>query len=660
MCAATSAHPNYRFLHGRDEAPPALRRLRAGPVAALFDGTDLRRITVGGTEVVRRIYAAVRDVNWDTVIPERSAPTVDIREQQFTISYRASYRREELGLSAEVTIEGRPDGTLRFAFQGTADTDFPYCRIGICVLHPPTAAGQPYRAESPDGTIDGTLPLLIGPQWIRDGRLHALFPPYRRLIIDMADGLQVDFLFEGDLFEMEDQRNWTDASFKTYSTPLALGFPHQARRGQTFRQWVEVRCLARIPTVTTGTLADRTTGPVTITVGQPRRTGLPAIGLGTSSVAQALSERGVDLLRVVRPDHLRLEVRTGPRRVEEPELRAALSTCERLNTGLEAVLFLDGDAHSELERLAAALRGAPVRRFLVFKEGSACSDGALVRAARARLAADHPQARFFGGTYIYIADLNRTRPDPDGTDGFAFTITPQVHDSDEMSLMENAEAQADAVRTALALAGAGRQVVVSPVTLRPRFNPFANRPIVADPKQLPLAVDPRQASLFAAAWTVASLKHIVEAGAAAVTYYETVGWRGLIETEAGPPLPGRFASRPGMIFPVYWVFRDLAGWRGATVLSADNSDPRRATALALHLDGRTRMLVANLTAEMQECQLRLDAYPAEAEVTLTDDGSYDLVPASVASARRSTARVPVRDGRLELALNPYAVARVDA
>lgn len=25
--------------------------------------------------------------------------------------------------------------------------------------------------------------------------------------------------FEGDVFEMEDQRNWTDASYKTYCTP---------------------------------------------------------------------------------------------------------------------------------------------------------------------------------------------------------------------------------------------------------------------------------------------------------------------------------------------------------------------------------------------------------------------------------------------------------
>ena len=31
--------------------------------------------------------------------------------------------------------------------------------------------------------------------------------------------------FDGDIFEMEDQRNWTDASYKIYSTPLRLPFP---------------------------------------------------------------------------------------------------------------------------------------------------------------------------------------------------------------------------------------------------------------------------------------------------------------------------------------------------------------------------------------------------------------------------------------------------
>jgi hypothetical protein len=30
---------------------------------------------------------------------------------------------------------------------------------------------------------------------------------------------------EGDAWEMEDHRNWLDASFKTYVRPLALPYP---------------------------------------------------------------------------------------------------------------------------------------------------------------------------------------------------------------------------------------------------------------------------------------------------------------------------------------------------------------------------------------------------------------------------------------------------
>jgi hypothetical protein len=625
-------------------------------------------------EVVRRIYAAVRDVNWNTVLPERSRQVVEAGEQAFRISYQARYRQEELDLTAEVAIEGLVDGTVRFSYEGTANADFPYCRIGICILHPPEAAGRAYRAETPAGAIQGELPVLVGPQWIRDGKLQALIPSYRQLAIAAAEGLEVDFRFAGDLFDMEDQRNWTDASFKTYSTPIALGFPHHARRGQVFRQSVEVRCLVRSPASDVRAPAPATPAPLaeaspvsgqaevapaglTLVVGRQLRAGLPPIGLGVSSVSTALSGRETELLRAVAPDHLRVEARSDG---EDAGLRAAISACEELGTGLEVGAFLSANPAAELEQLAAVLRDAPVRRFLIFKEGSPCSDAALVGAARARLASSHPHARFFAGTNIYFADLNRTRPDPEGTDGLTFTITPQVHDSDEMSLMENVQVQGDAVRSARALAGESREVAVSPVTLKPRFNPFANRSLAVDPNRLPFQVDPRQASLFGAAWTVGSLKYIIEAGAGAVTYYETVGWRGLIETAAGAPSPDLFPSRPGMIFPVYWVFRDLSGWRSAVVLACDSSDPRRAAGLALRLNGRTRLLVANLTPEPQETALVIGTQAAEAMVTPVDKGSYDPVPAATSPVQRSRSKAALRGGRLTLLLNPYAVACVDA
>lgn len=657
MSSATSSGPNYRFLHGRDAAPVQVSRLTAGPVQALFDGADLRRIRVGGREIVRRMYTAVRDVNWDTVLPTRTAHKVEAGPHGFRISYRAEHCKEELDLTAAITIEGRADGTVRFTFDGVANSDFPYCRIGLCVLHPPEAAGRPYRAESSEKTTEDRLPTLVGPQWIKEGKLHALFQPFERLEIRMTDDLEVTFRFEGDLFEMEDQRNWTDASFKTYSTPLALGFPHRARAGQRFRQSVEVRPGGAVasPVISPAPVGE---AAVRVAVGGPLREGLPALGFGASSVAPTLGSREADLLRRTAPDHLRYELRpSDPKTVDG--LRAALAECAALSAGLELALFLGDDPGSDLARVARELRGAPVRRFLVFKEGSPCSTGPLVEAARQRLAGDHPGAKFLGGTNIYFAELNRTRPDLTGMDGLTFTVNPQVHDSDEMSVMENTQVHADAVRSARAIAGEGRDVVVSPVTLKPRFNPFANRALTQDPKTLPLGVDARQASLFAAAWTVASLKQVVESGASAVTYYETVGWRGLVETETGSPMPQMFPSLPGMIFPVYWVFRDLAGWHDSAVLRCDSSDSQRVVGLTLRKDARTRILVANLTADTQDARLAPANSASEATLGLTDLGSFDPVPADATTARRSTAVVRASGGILSIKLNPYAVACVD-
>ena len=59
------------------------------------------------------------------------------------------------------------------------------------------------------------------------------------------DGLDIDVRFAGDVFEMEDQRNWTDASYKTYSRPLALPFPYALAAGERVVQSIDDRASNR-------------------------------------------------------------------------------------------------------------------------------------------------------------------------------------------------------------------------------------------------------------------------------------------------------------------------------------------------------------------------------------------------------------------------------
>ena len=130
-----------------------------------------------------------------------------------------------------------------------------------------------------------------------------------------------------------------------------------------------------------------------------------------------------------------------------------------------------------------------------------------------------------GGTNIYFNELNRNRPDPERLDVIAYSVNPQIHAFDELSLVESLEAQGETARSARAFSPS-TPVVVTPVTLRPRFNAVAVIEETTEQGGLPRQVDPRQMSLFGAAWTVGSVKSLAEAGAAAMTYFETTGWRG--------------------------------------------------------------------------------------------------------------------------------------
>src|SRR5262249_36525577 len=132
-------------------------------------------------------------------------------------------------------------------------------------------------------------------------------------------------------------------------------------------------------------------------------------------------------------------------------------------------------------------------------------------------------------------------------------------------------------------------------------------PSAAGPDELPPTVDPRQMSLFGAAWTLAGIARFAEGGAASLTCFETTGWRGVMETRTGSPLPARFPSIPRAVFPVYHVFADLAEHAGAACAPVRSSDPQAVAGLFLYGPPGSRrrtLLLANLTSGRVEVEAR--------------------------------------------------------
>lgn len=607
-------------------SPARSRALRAGAVSTLLVDGDLRYLRLGPLELVRRIHVAVRDETWNTIPAEREGESVEIADDGFRVTYRARHRAGELDFSWEAELCGGADGTASFTMDGVANASFPYQRIGICVLLDSTTyAGRPYRGRGPAGEPHGLLPELVGVQKLADGSFPPLFDPVEELAVDL-DGATARLSFEGDAFELEDQRNWIDASFKAYShNPVTRLEPWQMEAGTRLRHRVVVRAEG-----SAAKPAAPKPAASRVTVGSSTRR-LPAIGLGLPENPEPPSPRQLALLAALGLAHVRCDLR--PVEAEAgSRLAAAADMARELGCGLELALHVDADAEAEVAALAPALPHPDlVHRVLVFRAGEDSTSAATVAAAASALRAELPGVPVGGGSDIAFAELNRLRGDPAVQRVMSFAASPTVHADDDLSLVETPAALADAVRSAQAFAG-DAAVAVTPLTLRPRFNPDA------DPEQpsapaggLPDAVDPRQTGNLAAGWTLACIASLAEAGADSATFFETVGWRGVMESESGPPSPS-FPSEPGMVFPVYAVLRAVLEDGGAAV-SCGSSQPLDVAALALSQGSRRRLLLANLTGSAQTVVVAGMAATGEETVELAahalvgleaDDGRVSL------------------------------------
>jgi hypothetical protein len=644
---------------GRPDPPAPPIELRAGPVRYLLDGIDIRHVREGAVELVERVYMAVRDAPWNTIPGVVSGLAITSDGDASQVTFHVQHRHEDIDLEWDGLIDGRPDGTVRYSIDVLLHGSFRYSKVGCNVHHALAGSvGRPFRARTADGELRGILPVAIDPQRVVDGTLSGMFAPYDELAIEVAPGVEAVTSIEGDLLELQDQRNWIDANLKSYATPLSLGFPFTSTDGQRIRQAITIRRAGDVPPPRSAADPVLRLGGV---VGP-----MPRLGLGMRSDGAPLSPAEAARVAAVRPDHLRVDLVLRDD-AWLADLDRATADALAVGAALELAIAASADSGPSLDRLVARLRERPVPVDRVLVRGLADGFSAVVgttppevaRLVAGRLRAALPGVVVAGGTDQSFADVNRDPPTDPAIEAICFAMSPTIHAADDISVMETVAGAGEVVRSARALvegAPEGRPVIVSPVTLATRFGPYPAGP--AADGDLPSAVDVRQPSLLAAAWTVAALGAMAVAGAASVTWYETAGWRGIIQGDRPPPMPERFPANAGEVFPVWHVLMDLAPWRDARVRSLASSAPMVAAGIAIETPDGPALVVANLTPDAQ--RLRLEGLPgAVVRVRTLDDAAADWALDDPDAFRSLPGTpLPVRDGVVWLGLGPYAVARV--
>jgi hypothetical protein len=308
---------------------------------------------------------------------------------------------------------------------------------------------------------------------------------------------------------------------------------------------------------------------------------LHQLGVSNAGHGQPLRDDEIKRLRSLRLTHLRLDIHFSE--VWQPRLTQAIDEAQRLNVGLEMAPFLSDQPQADLSTLRAFLdpQRVQIATWLLFQEGQVCTPSGIAASARQYLGDYDASARFAGGTDAFFVQLNRERPALDGLDLLTYSLNPQVRAFDHALLVENLPAQAATLASAYSFSE-GRVVIVSPVTLKPRYNPAAaGTPSKSPPRILPPQVDPRQASLFGADWTLGSIKYLSEGGAESVTYYETTGWLGVMEQEVPITTFAQFPSKQREVFPMFHVLADTGEFRDGEVLRTQTDDALRVDGLAL-------------------------------------------------------------------------------
>jgi D-apionolactonase len=652
--------PTRVLYSGKDEPLPERIPLRAGPLSLVYEAGDLRYIRLGEHEILRRLYVAVRDQNWGTILPSFSNIQMAIGEDAFQISYDVENRQGGIDFRWRGVITGGTDGTIRYSMDGQAHSTFLRNRIGFCVLHPMACAGARARIGHVDGTTEEShFPVHIAPQLVIDGLIKPVHPfeEMRALAHEVTPGVWAEVRFVGEIFETEDQRNWTDASYKTYGTPLRLAFPVEIQAGEAVVQSITLTLQGEVRGQS-AVASEQSPAPVQLSIQNPNskiQNSLPRLGLGIASHGQPLSEGEISRLRALNLAHLRVDLALDTPAFAAT-LRQATAEAAALGVQLEIALHLTDNAEAELQGLRAALAeiAPPVARWLVFHRGEKTTSDRWLTLARTALADYNDEAPVGGGTNVYFTELNRSRPAIDALDLVAYSVNPQVHAFDNASLVETLAAQAVTATSARQFCG-DRPLAVTPVTLQPRFNPNATGPEPEPgPGELPPQVDRRQMSLFGAGWTLGSLKYLAESGeVSSITYYETTGWRGVMETANGSPLPTQFQSIPGGVFPLYHVLADVGEFAGGEVIPLVSAQPLVAEGLLLRKEGQERLLLANLTDQPQT--ISLGGLGAGGHVRLLDEDNAETAMADPDRFRDTQAA----SQGASIPLKPYAYACLD-
>ncbi len=458
----------------------------------------IRNITYDGAQIIDLLYTAIRPLDWSTLAPDEHSEDIQIIGNDCVISITDSFTGV-MTSQTRVTLSSGNAFSVAYELHGL--TEYSVNRWGICFcLNTAEWMGSAVLS------LGNRYSLMedIAPQRAVDGVIQGLFPPSSELHFVAPDMRFIKALSSGKVLEAEDQRNWTDNTFKIYSGSLSEPRPYKVTAGSHWKQSVEFEV---------GAPSQATPDPEKILVREIEA--LPSIGLqfnGEPLLAPDDLEKAFILLGI---DHLRVN--------EESLTPQKVATTASSGLVLEAALLSSNSGEDlKAEVLKLSQRVPDGSRLLIHRDGREVVD-----------ANDLPENRSLSslipGSDAYLVDLHKTKYH--FTNSISYSMAPSVHSTDKETIFKTLATQRESVE--FAQKNLAAQVFISPITFSTRGNPESGhsreeRSNFANPD---LALTIR--SIEGAAWTLGSIFALASANAFSGTWHELFGEYGIIYPQSG-------------------------------------------------------------------------------------------------------------------------------
>jgi len=456
----------------------------------------IRNITYQGAQIIDLLYTAIRPWDWSTLDSDEHSEDVKISGDNCTVTISDTFKGSMQG---QTVLTLRPNGKFTVDYKLTGLDHFEINRWGVCFcLHTGDWMGATVKASGSEYELASE----ISPQRVINGVTQGLFPASNDMHFVAVDKRSLKVISTGKILEAEDQRNWTDNTYKIYSGSLAEPRPFVIEKGITWEQCVEFEVSAPI-----GAAED---GAKIVAKDIPS---LPRIGLQFNGEALLQSDDLEKALFILDIDHIRVN--------EESLTAQKIATVSKSGLALEAALLSShqgAELSREVEHLSARVPAGS--RLLIHREGrKIVQDEDLPK--------NKSLNSYIPGTDAYLVDLHRNKYN--FGDSVSYSMAPTIHSTDPETIFKTLYTQRESIEFAKKFIAT--QVSISPITFSSRGNPETghardNRINFAQPEMAAQITE-----LSAAAWTLGSVFALASAGAHSGTWHELFGEFGVIYSE---------------------------------------------------------------------------------------------------------------------------------